>query len=399
VGAVLWSPTLTQEGAHEARPPRRRPVLTRTGTTLLAGAALLAAAGVLLGYGELVVVAVAGLVLVAISALVPRFASPLTVERHVGRRLVQRGQDVHVHLAIESERRTPGLRLYDRLGEHEVGVDVPPLRAGGVASVSYRIATERRGLHVVGPLVEERSDPLGSLTRSIPHELTSQVWVHPVVHQLASSLPRSGRSTGRIQANTIAQDPTEDFRGLREYIPGDDARRIHWASTARTGQLVVREQTESRRQTRLVVLETLTEAASRDEFEEAVEIAASLALLALDEGVMVTPRTRSRATPGLARPVSRREQLLELFTIVERSRAGDTLPLSSVLAHTGEVERVYFVTGSRSPAVGELLARERLRHHLNIIRVGSQPATAPRTTSTVFDVRSAAEFALRWSGR
>jgi uncharacterized protein (DUF58 family) len=81
---------------------------------------------------------------------------------------------------------------------------------------------------------------------------------------------------------------------MREYVPGDDPRMIHWPTTARTGTLMVREHVEVRRPEFTIVLDTADAAGTPDDFEESVDVAASLAVHAIAAGLDVVVRTTSR---------------------------------------------------------------------------------------------------------
>jgi uncharacterized protein (DUF58 family) len=68
-----------------------------------------------------------------------------------------------------------------------------------------------------------------------------------------------------------------DFRGLREYEVGDDLRRVHWRSTARTGDLMLRQDEMPWETRSTILLDTRPASHQAESFERAVEIAASLA--------------------------------------------------------------------------------------------------------------------------
>ena len=93
-------------------------------------------------------------------------------------------------------------------------------------------------------------------------------------------------------------DPLSGFVSLREYVPGDDPRLIHWPTTARVGTLMVREHVEVRRPEFTVVLDTAAHVATADDFEEMVDVAASIAVHALRDGLDVVVRTTDRDHPG-----------------------------------------------------------------------------------------------------
>ena len=142
---------------------------TRRGLAVaLAGLACLAA-GWVLGYPELAVLGCAGLL--AVAAAVPTVLRRPHVElsRDVYPVRVSRGQPAVCALSVRNAARwyLPRVVVEDRMGERTTPIELPPLRPGGTAMLSYRLETHRRGVFDVGPLRWHRYDPL-ALARSGP---------------------------------------------------------------------------------------------------------------------------------------------------------------------------------------------------------------------------------------
>jgi hypothetical protein len=79
------------------------------------------------------------------------------------------------------------------------------------------------------------------------------------------------------------------FHALREYVPGDDLRHVHWRSSARAGQLLVRQYHDSRRTSALLLVDTRSDAyAHPDDFELALSVAASVTTRAAHDGYDLT---------------------------------------------------------------------------------------------------------------
>ena len=76
----------------------------------------------------------------------------------------------------------------------------------------------------------------------------------------------------------------DSFRGLREYVAGDDLRHVHWRSSARTGELVVRQDEQPRPRATAVVLDLRRTAHAGLSLERAVSVAASVMLAARRSG-------------------------------------------------------------------------------------------------------------------
>jgi uncharacterized protein (DUF58 family) len=143
------------------------------------------------------------------------------------------------------------------------------------------VRSEARGRYSVGPLTVRLSDPFGfiELTRAF----TSQVSL--VVTPVVVPLPRVRLSgdwsgTGDNRPRAFAAAGTEDVT-VREYRMGDDLRRIHWRSTARTDELMVRREEQPYQSRATLVLDTRASAhrgtGPASSFEYAVSAAASVA--------------------------------------------------------------------------------------------------------------------------
>ena len=106
--------------------------------------------------------------------------------------------------------------------------------------------TNRRAVIVAGPAASVRGDQLGLLRREVRWTEPVELFVHPVTARLqpsAAGLVRDleGEVTKTITDNDIS------FHALRAYEPGDALRNVHWRTSARTGQLMVRQYEETRR--------------------------------------------------------------------------------------------------------------------------------------------------------
>ncbi|WP_292831658.1 DUF58 domain-containing protein [Microbacterium sp.] len=169
------------------------------------------------------------------------------------------------------------------VGAGLVEFGVPLLRAGQNSLRTLTIPPLPRGIVRVGPATSVRADPLGLLRREHAFTAVHDLYVHPrTVTVPSSSVGLIRDLDGRPTRLLVNADMS--FHAIREYVPGDSRREIHWKSTAKTGRLMVRQYEESRR-SRMAVVLGLSEAEYRsdDEFEMAVSAAASLSLRAVSD--------------------------------------------------------------------------------------------------------------------
>jgi uncharacterized protein (DUF58 family) len=185
-----------------------------------------------------------------------------------------------------------------------------------------------------------------------------------------------------------ASDPLSGFVSLREYVEGDDPRLIHWPTTARMGTLMIREHVELRRPEFTVVLDASTDVADGDDFEEMVDVVASVAVHALTSGVEVRVRTTAREFPGAPRPLDRETQVLDLLTPVQAARGEALIPLPELFRSGLDQSAIVFVTGPSGPS-STFAHTDRL----SIVRVGKGAVT---TAGVTLAVESALEFVQRW---
>jgi uncharacterized protein (DUF58 family) len=365
---------------------------------LLGSAAI--AGGLWGGYAELLAAGVLAAVVLAAAIVIPQVGTPVDLDRVEVPRIVSRGTSMAITLRAVARRRVPGVRIVDQFASLRVPVELPPLERRRPLEVTYGVRATTRGVRQLGPILEERTDPFGLAVRSIVHPVHDEVIVTPVVHRVRI---RGAGERERRHANMvprISDDPLADFRALREYQPGDDPRAVHWPSSARLGTLVVKDYLQLRRTRRAVVLETAESSISALMFEEAVDIAATLAIDALEQSIVLTVRTRDAAQPGWGQPVQYRNEVLDLLARVERVPPPAALDPKVLLRPLGDgPDQLFLVMGASSPLLGPLAANPLTRQALIVVRVGQHQRhqALPRLPVPTVDVRSAREFALAMS--
>jgi uncharacterized protein (DUF58 family) len=367
------------------------------GIAVIAASIALVALSVATGYVELALIAIVGLIIVGLALLWPRVTSPIAFERIDAPRLVSRGDEMAILLSASVTRTSPPTSIIDQLSGFSVPIALPEIRADVAVLVRYRIRALRRGVHQLGPLLEERSDPLALVTRTVQHDVIDEVLVHPVIHRLGLTETGSLLRQSRARVARLSDDPLADFRSLREYVVGDDERLVHWPTVARTGTLMVRDHFELRRTTRTVILETLDRTATDGLFEEAVEIAASIVCESLSRDIVVTARTRDRGAPGRTTAVHHRIDALELFTRVRRTDIDDTVTAAKMQLGRDPSDQIFLVAGAASPLIGQLAASRSIRRRLVVIRLDDGSAPMRPLPIRCTDVASAEEFVGSWN--
>lgn len=159
-------------------------------------------------------------------------------------------------------------------------------------TVHYSLTPTRRGRWSLGPLLTTRTDVFGLVRATQPLGSATHVPVWPRTVELAVRT----RSVGDVDHSaTGARLQSTDDSVLREYVAGDDPRRVHWASAARRGQLMVRADESAGVRPVTVLLDRSLlphwqeaggprRPAAVDDGEWAVELAASIATSFLDAG-------------------------------------------------------------------------------------------------------------------
>jgi hypothetical protein len=151
----------------------------------------------------------------------------------------------------------------------------------------FAVPTNKRAVIVAGPAESVRGDQIGLLRRALKWADPVDLFVHPRTVRLqpsAAGLVRDleGQVSKKITNNDIA------FHALRPYVPGDDRRYVHWRTSARIGQLMVRQFEETRRSQLTMIHATRNDLyASEDEFELAISVTASIAAQVIRDGTQM----------------------------------------------------------------------------------------------------------------
>jgi uncharacterized protein (DUF58 family) len=396
---------------------------TGRGLATVVGGATLIGAGFLFGYPELTVLGAAALLAVACAVGYALWRPRLSVARDVEPERVTRGESCTQTLVVHngSRLRAATLIAQDLCGRERVAVPLIRLRPGREHSVAYPVSTARRGVVRVGPLTVTRRDPLGLLGVAGTHGGTARVWVHPRSHPLTAVPVGVARSLdGRIDR---VPHGSITFDALREYVIGDELRRVHWRTTARVGELMVREYVDTSLPRLVVLLDDRVGAYPVAEgFEEACEAAASVLLAAVREDLavellLVTASSTSDGSstvggssatgaddhtavgPAGARRVDA-APLLDRLAEAQLRPGGDLHPAIDRLRQYRLGDTLVFLTGSARVEDLAPVGALRPRYPTIVAGVFGDPAGVPPTVEGLFvlAVADAPAFAAAWDG-
>jgi uncharacterized protein (DUF58 family) len=264
-------------------------MITRHGWTAIVAAAACFAIGRVFGLIELYVLG-SGIVIALLVAViaVQRRLPPLNVRRIVSPSMVSVGEParVDIQLANLGRQSSPYLQLWEPVGSNGgAPMQLAKLGPGQAAGAAYRVPTARRGLIRIGPLRALRRDVLGLTQRTTSLAGTEEVLIVP--HTIALPFPSvgsSGRLGQHLRMKSWGQTGSE-FHSLREYVRGDDIRRINWKASARATSLIVRETALEGIRRCTVVLDTTESEYAAGSFEQAVIAAGSVIASSAHAGV------------------------------------------------------------------------------------------------------------------
>jgi uncharacterized protein (DUF58 family) len=337
---------------------------TTRGTSFLAAGAAATLAGLFLGERDLISVGILLLVLPLFSALAAgRARYRLSCVRSLSPARVAAGQTTQVRLHLENVSRLPtGLLLAEDTVPYALGTRpryvLNGIERGGSRELSYPLRSDVRGKFEIGPLEIRIADSFGlvELGRSFS-SCTTLVVTPKVVALPRAVLTGSWVGDGEGRARTAAAAGEDDVVP-RAYRDGDELRRVHWRSTARYGELMVRREEQQWRNRVLLLLDTRrgahTGSGPASSFEFAVSAAASIGMHLAHEGLdgQLITDTGLITAPGVFEDV-----LLNSLAVIKPSRGRD---LSAGLATLrGSSGLLVAVTGRLSPGTARQLAASR----------------------------------------
>lgn len=384
-------------------------VLTSRGTATALLGALLLTGGLAWRY-PMVAALGAVLVLVVVAEAAAVLATGrVEVDREVHPSVVRRNEPCTGTLTVTGRRRR-GIVRFDALDEVDgtlVPVDLPDEPGSTTVSVSYPIPTPRRGLLPVGPVRIRRYGLAGMAAASTACGRVEQVRVLPRRIPLGSMMP--GHRRAPAGEDTSLEQGGTDLVGLHEYAMGDDLRRLHWATSARTGSLMVREDADPAEPQVQVLLDDRVASyhgSYREEqspgamFEEAVEIVAALCRAAVERGHPLRFSTlsgRDRVeVPGSPTRQPQREAR-DLDWLLAEIALTDTTALGRAVGPAPDVAALVTGAGADTDRLGMLLGLAATRV---VAVVDPMPLVSAEQRAGVLVLRggSSSSLAAGWDG-
>ncbi|MFD1540066.1 DUF58 domain-containing protein [Nonomuraea guangzhouensis] len=342
--------------------------LTSRGRSFLASGVAAMLMAFLLGENDLFRIGVLVTALPLLAAMVvARTRYRLSCARRLDPARAEVGGEATVTLRLENVTRLPtGLLLIEDTVPYALGVRprfvLDRVESRGVREIDYRVRSDLRGRYTIGPLSVRITDPFGLVELTRGFTISDTLVVTPQVVALPH-VRLSGEWTGGGDSRTrsVAAAGDDDV-APREYRQGDDLRRVHWRSTARHGELMVRREEQQWQSRGALLLDTRRYAhrgeGPRSSFEVAVSAAASIGVHLAHEGLglrLVTDQGAEHLTDtGLS------WSLLDTLAVVRNSTARSLEMGVSALRQGGGDGLIVAVLGSLDPEEARELAR--LRH-------------------------------------
>jgi uncharacterized protein (DUF58 family) len=282
--------------------------LTVRGRAFLAAGLTAVVCAVVLGQPALTRVGVLVTVLPLVTAtFLGRSRYKLALVRTVNPQLVAAGQPARVNLSLTNEGRTPsGVLLLEDHVPYVLGTRprfvLEGIGQGWRRHVTYQVRSDVRGQFEIGPMTVRVSDPFGLVELGRAFRTTVPLTVTPRTVPLPG-IPLGGAWTGSgdNRPRAFAVGSAEDVT-VREYRRGDDLRRVHWRSSARVGELMVRREEQPWQSRATLFLDNRSRAhrgqGIASSLEAAVSAVASIAVHLSQRGFAVRLITAAGEEPG-----------------------------------------------------------------------------------------------------
>jgi uncharacterized protein (DUF58 family) len=330
-------------------------------------------------------VATGFLLVAAVAWMWVRLANrPFRVRRGWGDNEHVEGDDVPVVIEVDSSASVlPAaatlIERVGRLGEQRHGLR----RSGRRLSVRYVLERLPRGRYAFEDVRIEIADPFGLESVSVPLPAPGALLVYPRLARLERLFSETGAHAHDGRRLLLRRHSGFELHGVREYEQGESLRRVHWRSTARRGQLMVKELEDAPRDEIAVLLDADGSAVVGQSFDVQVRAAGSILESYVRRGrrAALVLNSERREVQQVHSPAADWRRALELLAAAEPTGRGS---LGRLLAeHDGPAARALelaVVTARLEPGlVDRLVQRALSRRKVSVVYV--DPASfngAPR---------------------
>ena len=307
--------------------------MTRRGwLTLLLGAATYVVAW-LFGAKALYPVAT-GLVLAPLAAVgwVWLAAGPMRLQRRAGKGVLLEGGDVWVGLDVQPESRIPaaGIAITETIARF--GDQVTTLsRTGTGYRGTYVLERVPRGRYVVEQARATVDDPFGLARMDVELDARGSLLVYPRLVPLDRLFSESGAHAQDGRRLLLRRPSGFDLHSVREYEQGESLRKVHWKTTARRGQLMVKELEDAPRDEIAVILDADASAVVEDSFDVQVRAAGSILRAHAAHNRRAVLAVNSAARPSV-RVTSLDGDWLAALAVLAEAEADGTRPVVEMLS-------------------------------------------------------------------
>ncbi|PNI07801.1 DUF58 domain-containing protein [Arthrobacter sp. AFG7.2] len=225
-----------------------RHLFTQRGWGMIAAGGVSLVAASVMGRRDLLTLSILLIVLPLVSLAGIRLVKPrFQVYREFNPAPVETSAPATVRLAVArtgngSGRATMEERLPARFGESPAFRFPSRSATGGTSRYEYHLRSAQRGQFLIGPVTAEFTDPFGLSLHRQAIDDGDTLTVTPAAVVLPLTGLAGARGNDGVTATRIRANPSDDDVMTREYRHGDPMRRVHWAATARHGDLMVRQE-------------------------------------------------------------------------------------------------------------------------------------------------------------
>lgn len=262
-------------------------------TPLSGGLAAAAMGLLLLGLAlrrwQIVILALPPIIVLGLGSLASPRAPRIVAMRSLSRDRTDVGRDVDIEVVVRNEGPSIDFLEIADLGPRELTVvqgtrhTAGSLEEGGTVRLAYSVRPSVKGDFRLGPVRARSFDPLGLVAEDAVVEVTSRLVVAPAWEDLRDTplVPRRTRPwAGYIPSRSIG--PGFEFWGIREYVSGDEVRRLNWKASARLDRLFTNEYEGERIGDVVIVVDARREAFVGTEVDNPIEHGVRAALAIAD---------------------------------------------------------------------------------------------------------------------